>query len=94
MHLDRIVDHGQSWFHAVSMAKWICKFQTSDVMSCLKILARSLLKEKKLSKQLELSTSENDKLAQELEELEASLQRFSAARMSRMLVAGCKSRPK
>ena len=35
--------------------------------------------EKKLSKQLELSTSENDKLAQELQELESSLQSLPAA---------------
>lgn len=33
--------------------------------------------EKKLSKQLEQSTSENDKLAAELKELEVSLQSFS-----------------
>ena len=35
-------------------------------------------KEKKLAKQLEVSTSENDQLAQELKELEASLQRALA----------------
>ena len=106
MHLDCIVYHGQSWFHM--QYQWQNGFVSfrRDVMrgfvlvclsfSCVEILARSLLKEKKLSKQLELSTSENDKLAEELQELGASLQRFSAARMSRMLeilkqLAGSKS---